>query len=123
VICTARITFGSAPSVENAKYLWRIGELIETPAIVHFLSIEPLLGPIPNLPLTDIEWVIVGGESGGCGGARRPMRPEWVREIRDQVIAAHVPLFFKQWGGLYAWSGGRELDDREWNQFPRTPVS
>jgi len=83
-------------SVENARYTWRIASLQPVPAAMRFLSVEPLLGPIPHLPLEGIDWVIVGGESGPC---HRPMDPRWVREIRDQCLAAGVPFFFKQWGG------------------------
>jgi protein gp37 len=102
-------------SVESAEYMWRIEKLIETPAAVHFLSIEPLLGPIPNLKLDDIEWVICGGES---GKRHRPVQPDWVREVRDQVISARIPFFFKQWGGRQPKSGGKILDGREWCEFP-----
>ncbi|HXH08654.1 MAG TPA: phage Gp37/Gp68 family protein [Alphaproteobacteria bacterium] len=83
-------------SVENARCAWRIAHLQRAPAAVRFLSIEPLLGPIPDLPLDSIDWVIVGGES---GPDHRPIHPAWVRKIRDQCVAAKVPFFFKQWGG------------------------
>lgn len=102
-------------SVESATYLPRIVDLRAVPAAVRFLSIEPLLGPIPSLPLDGIDWVIVGGES---GPRRRKVRPEWVREIRDQCVAAGVPFFFKQWGGRVAKAGGRELDRRTWDEMP-----
>jgi protein gp37 len=102
-------------SVENAAHVHRIDDLRAVPAAVRFLSVEPLLGPIPNLDLAGIGWVIVGGES---GPDRRPVAAEWVRQIRDQCIAADVPFFFKQWGGRVAKSGGRELDDRTWDQMP-----
>ena len=85
------------------------------PAAVRFLSVEPLLGPIPNLPMEGIDWVIVGGES---GGHRRPMAAEWAREIRDQCQAAGVSFFFKQWGGRTPKSGGRALDGRTWDEMP-----
>lgn len=103
-------------SVENADYTWRIDRLRETGAHIKFLSIEPLLGPIPNLDLSGIDWVIVGGES---GPGARPMDPAWVRDIRDQCIEAHVAFFFKQWGGVNKKRTGRELDGRFWNQMPR----
>lgn len=104
-------------SVENARYTRRILHLQAVPSAVRFLSIEPLLGPIPNLPLNGIHWVIVGGESGPkC----RPVNPAWVREIRDQCLAAGVPFFFKQWGGITPKSGGRLLDGRIWNGFPQS---
>lgn len=102
-------------SVENAHYTWRIDHLRNVPAIVRFLSIEPLLGPIKTLPLDGIHWVIVGGES---GPRHRPMNPVWVRRIRDQCVAADVPFFFKQWGGLTSKSRGRLLDGQEWNEVP-----
>jgi len=71
-----------------------------------------------RLDLTGIDWVIVGGES---GPGARPMNPDWVREVRDQCLSAGVAFFFKQWGGLRPKSGGRELDRKEWNQYPRVP--
>jgi protein gp37 len=104
-------------SVESARYTGRIAHLRGVPAAVRFLSIDPLLGPIPDLPLDGIHWVIVGGES---GGGRRPMAPEWVRQIRDRCLAAGVPFFFKQWGGRTPRAGGRVLDGRTWDEIPRT---
>jgi protein gp37 len=103
-------------SVENARYTWRIDQLQRVPAAVRFLSIEPLLGPIPNLPLDGIHWVIVGGES---GPQHRTADPNWIRDIRDQCVAADVPFFFKQWGGPTPKSGGRLLDGRTWDEFPK----
>ncbi len=103
-------------SLENASYVWRITHLRQVPAAIRFLSVEPLLGPIPNLPLDGIHWVIVGGES---GGGRREMAPEWVREVRDQCLAAEVPFYFKQWGGRTPKSRGRVLDGRTWEEMPR----
>jgi protein gp37 len=94
----------------------RIRHLRDAPAGVRFLSIEPLIGPMGQLDLSGIDWAIVGGESGP--GARY-MDPEWVRGIRDQCLAGGVAFFFKQWGGLRPKSGGRELDGREWNDFPK----
>jgi protein gp37 len=102
-------------SVEEAKVKRRIDVLRMTPARVRFLSVEPLIGPLGVLDLSGIGWVIVGGESGP--GARR-MHPDWVREIRDQCMAANVPFFFKQWGGIRPKANGRELDGREWNGMP-----
>src|SRR5690348_14838170 len=96
-------------SVENQQYVNRIPRLKTVPASTRFLSIEPLLGPIVNLPLSGIHWVIVGGES---GHRHRPINIEWVRNIRQQCLAASVPFFFKQWGGLTAKSGGRVLDGK-----------
>ena len=109
-------------SVENAAHVGRIADLQAVSATVRFLSIEPLLGPIPTLPLKGLSWVIVGGES---GPARRPIDPAWVRDIRDQCLAAGVAFFFKQWGGLTSKSGGRQLDGRTWDDMPASlpPVS
>jgi protein gp37 len=102
-------------SVEDGKRKSRIRHLQESPAGVRFLSIEPLIGPIGKLDLTGIDWVIAGGES---GPQARPMRLEWARDVRDQCRGRGVAFFFKQWGGLRPKSGGRELDGREWNDFP-----
>ncbi len=103
-------------SVENADYTWRVDHLRRAPARVRFLSIEPLLGPIPDLDLVGIDWVIAGGES---GGKSRPMNPEWVRGIRDRCRASRVPFFFKQWGGFQKKKNGRKLDGRTWDEMPR----
>jgi protein gp37 len=105
-------------SVEDGTRTSRIRHLREAPAGVRFLSIEPLIGPMGKLDLTEIDWVIVGGES---GPSARPMEREWVREVRDQCRDSGIAFFFKQWGGLRPKSGGRKLDRREWNQFPRIP--
>ena len=102
-------------SVESARYTWRAAELLKVPAAVRFLSVEPLLGPIPDLPLDGISWVIVGGES---GPEHRPMKPEWARDIRDQCLKCGVPFFFKQWGGRSPKAGGRALDGRYWDAMP-----
>ena len=102
-------------SVENARYTPRVADLMTVRAAVRFLSVEPLLGPIPELPLKGIAWVIVGGES---GPGHRLIRPEWVRAIRDQCAGAGVAFFFKQWGGPRPTSGGRLLDGRTWNEMP-----
>lgn len=107
-------------SVEDGKRASRIRHLREAPAGMRFLSIEPLIGPVGALDLREIDWVIVGGES---GPGARPMDVEWVRDIRDQCTAADVAFFFKQWGGLRPKSGGRELDEREWNDFPKVRSS
>jgi len=104
-------------SIENADYTWRVAELVKVPATVRFLSVEPLLGPIPGLPLDGIHWVIVGGES---GPRYRAVKPEWVREIRDECARAGVAFFFKQWGGPTPKSGGRLLDGVEWSAYPAT---
>ena len=102
-------------SVESSRYTDRITDLRKVPAAVRFLSVEPLLEPIPNLSLKGIDWVIVGGESGpGC----REVHADWVRQIRDRCIAHNVPFFFKQWGGVRKKSNGRLLDGRTWDQLP-----
>jgi len=103
-------------SVENSDYSWRSQELANVPAAVRFLSVEPLLGPIPRLPLQRIDWVIVGGES---GPGARPMESSWVRQIRDRCERYEVPFFFKQWGGVNKKRSGRELDGRTWDAMPK----
>lgn len=123
-------------SIELDKYLFRAEHLESTPAAVRFLSLEPLLGPLPSLTLDGINWIIVGGES---GPKARPMHIEWVRDIRDQCVDAGVPFFFKQWG-QFIWekhirepgkrdafykcrvakkAAGRLLDGRTWDQYPK----
>jgi protein gp37 len=102
-------------SVENANYVSRIHELQKVPAKIRFLSVEPLLGPIPRLPVTGISWVIVGGES---GPGARPMDPAWARQIRDRCLTYDVPFFFKQWGGVQKSRTGRILDGRTWDEYP-----
>ncbi|MEK7214176.1 MAG: phage Gp37/Gp68 family protein [Chloroflexota bacterium] len=102
-------------SVENDRYTWRIDYLRAVPARVRFLSVEPLLGPIPDLCLDGIQWVIVGGES---GPGHRLVDPAWVRNIRDQCLTAGVAFFFKQWGGRTPKSRGRMLDGRLWDEMP-----
>ena len=102
-------------SVENHAVTHRIDSLRATRAQVKFLSIEPLLESLPDLNLTAIDWVIVGGES---GPRSRPMHEQWVRDIRDQCLAASVAFFFKQWGGTNKKRTGRELDGRTWDHMP-----
>jgi len=102
-------------SVELPKYMDRIDHLRATGAKVKFLSLEPLLGPLPGLNLAGIHWVIVGGES---GPGARPMRREWVVDIRAQCRKSRVPFFFKQWGGFNKKKAGRELDGRTWDETP-----
>ncbi|HEV7165722.1 MAG TPA: phage Gp37/Gp68 family protein [Gammaproteobacteria bacterium] len=102
-------------SVENQKYAVRANLLKQVPAHVRFLSVEPLLSAIPNLPLAGIHWVIVGGES---GRGARPMDPKWVQEIFHQCRAAKVPFFFKQWGGVQKKVAGRKLFGRTYDEMP-----
>lgn len=103
-------------SVESQAWAWRIDMLKKVPAQIKFLSCEPLLGAL-NLSLDNLNWVIVGGES-GIGA--RPIKAEWVRGIREQCVAANVPFFFKQWGGVQKKKNGRELDGRTWDELPNT---
>lgn len=103
-------------SVESEDYTYRIDDLSGIPAVVKFLSVEPLLGPIKRLSLKNIDWVIVGGESGPHA---RPIDPNWVRSIRDDCVTEGVPFFFKQWGGTRKSTTGRVLDGRIWDELPR----
>ena len=102
-------------SVESQEYTFRIEHLRETDAHIKFLSLEPLLGPLTNLKLEGIDWVIVGGES---GPGARAMKTEWVLDIRDQCQDAGIPFFFKQWGGTNKKKAGRVLEDRTWDEMP-----
>ncbi len=103
-------------SVENPRFYHRIEKLQSIQCAVRFLSIEPLLGPMPDLPLEGIGWVIVGGES----GARfRPLNMEWVREIRDRCIDRSIPFFFKQKSAFQPKQLDRLIDGREWSEFPK----
>ena len=102
-------------SVESDAYRNRIDALRTTRARVRFLSLEPLLGPLEQLDLEGIDWVIVGGES---GPGARPMRPDWVLDLRDQCRRVGVPFFFKQWGGPNKKRTGRELQGRTWDELP-----
>lgn len=103
-------------SVENADYMDRIDMLRKTSAKIKFLSLEPLLGALPNMNLKKIDWVIVGGES---GFKARPMKLEWVLDIQEQCQEAGVPFFFKQWGGKNKKLTGRTLNGRTWDEMPR----
>jgi protein gp37 len=102
-------------SVENSDYLSRINDLRTVPAAVRFLSCEPLIGPLFCIDLTDIQWVIVGGES---GPKSRPIKKEWVRSIQKECLDQNVPFFFKQWGGFNKKKAGRHLDGRTWDEMP-----
>lgn len=101
-------------SVENQDYTFRIDHLRQTQAHIKFLSLEPLLGPL-KLKLKNINWVIVGGES---GPRSRPIDVNWVKDIRDQCLKARVPFFFKQWGGFNKKKTGRLLEGRTWDEMP-----
>jgi protein gp37 len=104
-------------SVENRRRAQeRIPILLEVPAVVRGLSVEPQLEQINLSPwLVSLQWVICGGES---GAQTRPFDLTWARYLRDQCLEAGVPFFLKQIGGRYHWSGGRELDGRTWDEMP-----
>ena len=103
-------------SVEDDRVLHRIDDLRKVGAAVKFLSVEPLIGAIPNLNLEGIDWVIVGGESGE--GNLRPMKEEWVQDILKQCETQKVKFFFKQWGGVNKYSAGRTLNGRTYDEMP-----
>lgn len=103
-------------SIEDQDHVYRIDHLRQAHAHTKFLSVEPLLGPLFDLDLSGIDWVIVGGES---GPGARPMKPAWVTSIRNQCRRAGVPFFFKQWGGVHKKRAGRELDGRTWDEMPK----
>ncbi|HBQ26796.1 MAG TPA: hypothetical protein DD791_10425 [Syntrophomonas sp.] len=102
-------------SVENQDYISRIEHLRRTPAIIKFISFEPLIGPVNNIDLANIDWVIVGGES---GPGARPLKQSWVTAIRDKCLQDKVPFFFKQWGGTNKKQAGRVLEGKIWNETP-----
>ena len=104
-------------SVETDRYAFRLDHLRSVDAAVRFVSAEPLLGPLTNLNLDGIDWLIAGGES---GAGARPMDEAWVRDLRDQCAAADVAFFFKQWGGRTPKAGGRELDGTHYDEMPVT---
>jgi protein gp37 len=106
-------------SIETDRWTARADALRETPAAVRFISAEPLLEPLHSLDLTEVDWLIVGGES---GAGARPMDPEWARQLRDHALSSETAFFFKQWGGRTPKAGGRILDGRTWDEYP-TPVS
>jgi protein gp37 len=107
-------------SVESKRYAFRIEHLRHTHAAVKFLSVEPLLGPLPGLNLQGVQWVIVGGES---GPGARPIAKEWVTDIRDQCLTAGVSFFFKQWGGINKKRTGRLLEGRTWDDLPKNSIA
>jgi len=103
-------------SIENNDYIHRADLLRATGAHVKFLSLEPLLGPLPDLSLKGIDWVIVGGES---GPGARAMREDWVLEIKERCLEAKVPFFFKQWGGFNKKKAGNKLQGKKWEEMPQ----
>ncbi len=108
-------------SVEADEQVDRAAIRRDIPALVRFLSCEPLLGPLPSLDLTGIDWVIVGGES---GPEPRPVSEEWVTELRDNCLDAGIPFFFKQWGGRTPKAGGRTLHGKTYDEMPeRTRIA
>ncbi len=107
-------------SVELLNYTFRINHLRQTAAAIKFLSLEPLLGPLPNLDLRNIDWVIVGGESGPKAS---PIKKEWVLDIKEQCKTVGIRFFFKQWGGVNKKKTGRRLEGRTWNEYPKTGKS
>lgn len=107
-------------TVENADYISRVDLLRNTNAIVKFLSIEPLLGPIVDLNLQNIDWIIVGGES---GPKARPLEKEWIVSIKDICESQKVPFFFKQWGGFHKKRNGRVLEGKTWDEMPLKVLS
>jgi len=102
-------------SIESDSYVFRADHLCTVPAHVRFVSIEPMIGPVPSLDVTRMDWIIVGGES---GPRSRPIEKAWVRDVRDRCHVARVPFFFKQWGGRTPKAGGRVLDGRTWDDMP-----
>jgi protein gp37 len=102
-------------SIENRRFVHRADHLRQVDAAVRFISAEPLLGPLDGLDLTGIDWLITGGES---GPRHRPVRADWVRELRDRCAEEEVAFFFKQWGGVRSKAGGRVLDERTWDDMP-----
>ena len=103
-------------SIEDSDVIHRLDDLRRVDAAVRFLSLEPLLGPLPNLDLKGIHWAIVGGES---GPGARPMEPKWAVDLRDQCRTAEVPFFFKQWGGVVKKRNGRKLEGKTWDELPQ----
>lgn len=102
-------------TVENRKCAFRIEQLRKTRASIKFISMEPLLEPVEELDLMDIDWVIVGGES---GPGARPLNEDWVMDIKGKCQTSNIPFFFKQWGGVNKKKSGRLLEGRLWNQMP-----
>jgi protein gp37 len=107
-------------SVENRRFVGRADALRQVPAAVRFISAEPLLGRLGGLDLDAIDWLIAGGES---GPRHRPVKAEWIRELRDRCQSEGVAFFFKQWGGIRSKAGGRVFDGRTWDEMPVGHVS
>jgi protein gp37 len=106
-------------SVENSDTLYRVNDLQKTESHLKFISFEPLLGPVGNVSLQGIDWVIAGGES---GPKARPVKPEWVTDIRNQCKDQKVPFFFKQWGGVNKKKTGRLLDGKLYDEMPEFSI-
>lgn len=104
-------------SVETNQYAWRVDQLRRVPAHIRFISAESLLGPLDQVNLDNIHWVITGGES---GHGHRPIDPDWVRSLRDRCQQQEISFFHKQWGGRSPKVGGRLLDGRTWDELPAT---
>jgi protein gp37 len=104
-------------TIESNSYVRRADDLREVNAAVRFLSLEPLLGPLPDLELDGIDWVIVGGES---GPGARPMKEKWVLDIKQKCEKENIPFFFKQWGGMNRKKAGRQLLGKTWDNYPKT---
>jgi protein gp37 len=102
-------------SIENNRWVHRADALRQVNAAIRFISAEPLLGPLDRLDLRDVDWLIVGGES---GYRHRPICEDWVLDLRDRCLAAGVAFFLKQWGGRTPRAGGRLLEGREWSEMP-----
>jgi|SRR5665213_80561 len=102
-------------SIEDDRYVFRANHLRDVPAAVRFLSVEPLIGPVPTLTLDGIDWVIVGGES---GPEARPIDASWIEDVRDMCLETETAFFFKQWGGRTPKAGGRLLGGRTWDEMP-----
>jgi len=103
-------------TIENNDYVWRAEHLRMVGAYVRFVSLEPLLGPVPDLELDGIDWVIVGGES---GPGARPMLQQWVLDIKEKCEREKKAFFFKQWGGVNKKKAGRLLEGQTWDEYPR----
>jgi protein gp37 len=107
-------------TIENRRFVHRADALRSVDSAVRFISAEPLLGPLEGLDLSGIDWVIAGGES---GPRFRPVKPSWLRDLRDRCQAEGVAYFFKQWGGIRPKTGGRTLDGRTWDEMPATAAA